>query len=473
MDFEKILATVERILPDQQFSTIEKFIFRQSWLGQTYSEMAKDSGYGSEYIKEVGSRLWQDLSEALGERVTKKNFQLVLSQSSQVHWNPEASEQDSPHQDRPDQSSSPPNGSFPSAPDSDRVPVPPASVQVDTPISFPSGPLPVTSPLYIERPPIESLAYSEIAQSACVIRLKAPKQMGKSSLLNRVLDYAQNLDYLTVHLDFQEAEQAVFSSLDRFLRWFCANVSRQLQLVTKLEDYWDEEMGSKISCKMYFTYYLLEHVDRPIVIALNELNQVFEHPEIAQDFLPMLRSWHELAKQNQTWQKLRLVLVHATEVYVPLKLNQSPFNVGLSIKLPPFTLEQAQTLALRYGLSWAGDPSGAEQLAPLYAMTGGHPYLVNLAFYHLRHGETCMEDLLKFAPASTGIYGHHLRGHLATLQSNPILSQTMWQVVHSEEAVQLNALTAYKLESMGLIQLESNWAKPGCELYRLYFREQL
>lgn len=41
------------------------------------------------------------------------------------------------------------------------------------------------------------------------------------------------------------------------------------------------------------------------------------------------------------------------------------------------------------------------------------------------------------------------------------------------ELVPLEAIAAYKLESMGLVKLEENQATPSCELYRLYFREQL
>jgi hypothetical protein len=457
MNFDEILAIVQNALPAEKFGTIESFILRQSWLGQTYSDMAKESGYASEYIKEVGSRLWQELSEAIGTRVTKKNLQLVFSEANQVRLSQfiKLESQKAP---------------LPNAIDLlEKEPSPPIAPQT---ISFPSGSLAVSSPFYIERPPIETLAASEIAQPACVIRLKAPKQMGKSSLLNRILAHSRSLGYHTVYLDFQDADSATFSSIDRLLRWFCANVSWQLKFTPQLEAYWDEEMGSKVSCKIYFTRYLLEQLDRPLVIALNELNQVFEHPEIAQDFLPMLRAWHELAKQNATWQKLRLVLVHSTEVYVPLNLNQSPFNVGLSLKLPPFTLEQLQALALRYGLSWAVDDTGCDRLLPLYAMIGGHPYLANLTFYHLCHCDLSLEELLEYATHPTGIYGHHLRGHLATLHSDSHLAEKMQQVVNSNEAVQLDALTAYKLESMGLIQLEANWAKPRCELYRRYFSEQ-
>lgn len=50
---------------------------------------------------------------------------------------------------------------------------------------------------------------------------------------------------------------------------------------------------------------------------------------------------------------MRLVVIHSTEVYVTLQLNQSPFsNVGFPIELPNFNSEQVQELAKRYGLTW-------------------------------------------------------------------------------------------------------------------------
>lgn len=45
---------------------------------------------------------------------------------------------------------------------------------------------------------------------------------------------------------------------------------------------------------------------------------------------------------------MRLIVVHTTESYVPLHINQSSFNVGLAIALPRFNLEQVQELAQRY-----------------------------------------------------------------------------------------------------------------------------
>jgi diguanylate cyclase (GGDEF)-like protein len=453
---EELLEAVERILQDKPLSSIQRFVLHQSWLGKTYFEMAQGSGYGSDYIKEVGSQLWQDLSEALGERVTKKNLHLVFRKYPQNRINRQKNQ---PEQELPLNSSSAKYSS---------------NLVLVSKMDFPSGPVPLDSPIYIYRPPLEELVCNEIMQPGCLLRIKAPRKMGKSSLLNRMIAHAREQGYHTVYLDFQEADESIFASLDKFLRWFCINVSRQLNLFPNLDDFWDAEMGSKVSCKIYFEGYLLQYIDsRPVVLALNEVHRIFEHPNIAHDFLPMLRFWHEQAKQDQTWQKLRLVVVHTTEIYIQLKLNQSPFNVGVTITLPPFTLEQAENLAQRYGLEWATNKEEAQRLAPLQAMIGGHPYLVNLALYHLCQGEMSLDVLLRTAATPTGIYAQHLRELLTLLQAEPRLMSAMQQVVTANERVQLDAIAAYKLESMGLVQLDGDRAQPSCELYRLYFSQQL
>ncbi|MEH2447759.1 MAG: AAA-like domain-containing protein [Nostoc sp.] len=452
---EDIQQAVERILQDKPLASIQWFVLSQSWLGKSYSEMAEASGYRNNYIKEVGSELWQDLSVALGKRVTKKNLHLALNKYLQDKIGDR--ENQSQHQFG-EVSSLEISPDFFSA----------------SKIEFPSGPVPLGSPFYINRPPLEELVCSEILHPGCLIRIKAPRNMGKSSLLNRMIAYARKQSYQIVYLDFQEADQDVFACIDKFLRWFCVNVSRQLNLLPSLDDFWDTEMGSKVSCKIYFEAYLLQYIDQnPVVLALNEVHRVFEHPNIAQDFLPMLRFWHEQAKQDQIWQKLRMVVVHTTEIYIPLNLNQSPFNVGITITLPPFTLNQIQNLALCYRLHWAADSEGAKRLVPLQVMVGGHPYLVSLALYHLCQEEITLEELLETASTPVGIYSQHLRELLNLLQKEPELMSAMQQVIATDEKVELDAIAAYKLESMGLVQLNGNQAHTMCELYRLYFSQQL
>nr|WP_267871594.1 AAA-like domain-containing protein [Nostoc sp. CHAB 5715] len=443
-------------MQDKPLASIQWFVLSQSWLGKTYEEMAEVSGYRNNYIKEVGSELWQDLSVALGKKITKKNLHLALEKYLQEKINA----QENQSQEKLGEESS--------------LEMVSPNLSSASKIEFPSGPVPLGSPLYINRPPLEELVYNEILHPGCLIRIKAPRKTGKSSLLNRMIAYAREQGYQIAYLDFQEADEDIFASLDKFLRWFCVNVSRQLNLLPSLDDFWDTEMGSKVSCKIYFEAYLLQYIDQsPVVLALNEVHRVFEHPNIARDFLPMLRFWHEQAKQDQIWQKLRMVVVHTTEIYIPLKLNQSPFNVGITITLPPFTLNQIQKLALAYGLHWAADSEGTKRLVPLQAMVGGHPYLVSLALYHLCHEEITLEVLLESASTQVGIYSQYLRELLSLLQKEPELMSAMEKVIATNEKVELDAIAAYKLESMGLVQLNGNQAHTMCELYRFYFSQQL
>jgi hypothetical protein len=340
-------------------------------------------------------------------------------------------------------------------------------------LEFPGAPLSLGSRFYIPRPPLEELVCQEVEKPGSVIRIQAPRRMGKSSLLNRPIAHAKVKGYRVVNLDFQQADGNVFSNLDKFLRWFSTNVSRKLRLPPKLDDYWDEETGSKVSCTLYFEDYLLEEVDSPILLTLNEVNIVFEHPEIAKDFLPLLRFWHEQAKQVEAFAKLRLAIVHSTEVYVPLKIHQSPFNIGLPIKLSEFDLKQTQELALSYGLDWAASELGVEKLALLLAMVGGNPYRLSLAFYYLHRRELTLEELLRSAPTAAGIYGSHLQDLWKTLQQEPGLKAAWFQAIKTGDRTDVDPIAAYKLNSLGLVELNGSTVAPSCELYRLYFRSLL
>jgi len=332
----------------------------------------------------------------------------------------------------------------------------------------PEGPVALASVFYVERPPIESRSCETISQAGALIRIKAPKQMGKTSLLDRIIAHAAKQGYQTVRLNLLQAEAAVFTNLDKFLRWFCACVSHKLELPSALSDYWDEDRGSIVNCTTYFEAHLLEQIDSPLLLTLDEVDRVFQSPEIAQGFFPMLRSWHEEAKTIDIWEQLRLVVVHSTEDYGPLDINQSPFNVGLPVELSEFTAEQVKDLAWRHKLDW-----NDAQVQQLMAIVGGHPFLVRLAFYRLAHQDLTLERLLEDAPTDAGIYEDHLRRHWKPLKENPELAAALKQVVTTAEPVRLETMQAYKLYSMGLIKRLGDRVTPRCQLYQQYFRERL
>ena len=320
---------------------------------------------------------------------------------------------------------------------------------------------------YVERPPIESRCFETILQPGSLLRIKGSKRMGKTWLIDRILAKAAKHNYRRVSLSLLLADGAVLQGLDEFLRWFCLVVCRQLGLPTQLADYWEEDLGSSYNCTFYFEEHLLTQIDSPLVLVLDEVDRVFGTP-FAGDFFRMLRAWHEKAKSRALWQKLCLIVAHSTEVYIPLNLNHSPFNVGVAIDLPEFSPEQVKYLAERQGLDW-----DSSQVNQLMSLVGGHPYRVQRAIYCLSNQEITFERFLQTAHIESGIYSSHLRGHLCNLREYPELATAMKKVVEVTEPMQLEATQGFKLQSLGLVILEGNDVKPRCDLYSKYFRQHL
>ena len=441
MRADEALALLDQLLPGYTFSNLQETVFSQVWEGKTYAEIAESCGYDHSYIRDVGFRLWQSLSESLNQKVSKSNIRAVVERYAR-------------HQSLP--------AAMVSAPE-------PAAASVLPDWELPNGPVPLASQLYMERPPIEAQTMTALLKPGSLIRLKAPRQMGKTSLLRRLVAHGQGHQMRCVTLSLHRADRQTFADLDRFLRWFCANISYQLGLDTDLDRRWNRDIGSKVSCTAYLEDAVLAQVDTPLVIALDEVNELFQYPELASEFLPLLRSWYEEARESEPWSRIRWILAHATEVYAPLQLHQSPFNVGLAIRLPTFTLEQVQELAQRHHLPWAEGSEGAEKLLALLRVVSCRPGLVRLALYALAQGNANLEQFLEEAPTQSGIYGDHLRELLAALYPHPDLQIAFRWVIESADPVALEPITAYRLENLGLIDLHKNLATPSCELYRQYF----
>ena len=317
---------------------------------------------------------------------------------------------------------------------------------------------------------VEAEYYQTILHPGVLIRIKAPSKMGKSRLLNNILNYAKEQEYRTVHINLLQIETGKFNSLDQFLRWFCIYLSDALKLRLKLDHYWNQDRGSMLSCTRYLEN-VLEQSEQPLVLGLDEVDRLLNYPDISQDFFYLLRSWHEEANNDELWEKLRLIVVYSTEDFGSLDINQSPFNVGLPIELKPFNRQQIEELAAFYSLNFSDT-----EFEQLIIMLGGHPYLVDLVMSNLSSNpQHNLKQLLIQAATDTGIYNSYLRQHLINLKSNSKLNEIFLKVLKSPESIQVDSLLAYQLYRMGLIQWskENNKVMPSCELYKLYFLPRL
>ena len=246
-------------------------------------------------------------------------------------------------------------------------------------------------------------------------------------------------------------------------------MSLELELENQVDSAWNTSfLGSNDNCTAYFRKYILKQINSPLVLVLDEVDRLFPYSEVVEDFFGMLRSWHEKGKISEVWKRLRLVLAHSTEVYIPLDYHQSPFNAGVPVELKEFNREQVEDLATRHNIN----PQNA-LLGELIRMVGGHPYLLRLAMYDVAAGKTSFEDLLESAATEAGIYRNHLRYLLDILRSAPDLVKALQRVVNSSVGVELDSMEIYKLHSLGLVIRENNHVTPRCPLYRDYFRRVL
>jgi serine/threonine-protein kinase len=154
-------------------------------------------------------------------------------------------------------------------------------------------------------------------------------------------------------------------------------------------------------------------------------------------------------------------------MYLPLDINHSPFNVGRAVLLGEWDAPTVADLARRHGLSW-----GAAEVDRLMGDIGGHPHLVRVALHHIMGGAS-LDAVLAKGATDEGVFAEHLKHLLRLVERRPSLREAAAQVMAADVAVRLDTEVAFKLVSLGLVELHGNEVRPARELYRRYFAGRL
>jgi WD40 repeat protein len=83
MKADEALIYLQEVLAPKRLNDTQELVFCQTWQGKSYAEIAETSSYDPEYIKYVGYQLWQVLSKALEEKISKSNVQSALRRHQQ------------------------------------------------------------------------------------------------------------------------------------------------------------------------------------------------------------------------------------------------------------------------------------------------------------------------------------------------------------------------------------------------------
>ena len=332
-------------------------------------------------------------------------------------------------------------------------------------LEMPEGTMDPESKFYVRRSS-DDIALETIKRTGVTLTIKAPRQMGKSSLLMRTIHEAAKAGKRVAFLDFQLIEKAALTDADLFFRQFCSWLTDSLEMNDRVEEFWQPQLSNGMRCTRYLNRYLLKEVDGPLVLAMDEVDSIFE-AAFRSDFFGMLRSWHNSRQPTSDWRHLDLALVTSTEPYQLIEnLNQSPFNVGEVIELSDFAAEQVVDLNRRHGSVLNGNE---EQR--LLSLLNGHPYLVRRALYLIASARITASELFAQATDDSGPFGDHLRYHLFRLHNKPELIKGLRQVISSNTCQ--DELVFFRLRGAGLVRRDGRKVMPRCSLYADYFREQL
>jgi len=81
MNLKEMLNVADRIVFEktgQHLDDLQAAVLRGTLQREKYKEIAKDFDCSESRIREIGSELWQILSEELGEDVNKTNFRSAM-----------------------------------------------------------------------------------------------------------------------------------------------------------------------------------------------------------------------------------------------------------------------------------------------------------------------------------------------------------------------------------------------------------
>jgi hypothetical protein len=343
----------------------------------------------------------------------------------------------------------------------------PAPLPQAQPLNFemPEGTMDPESKFYVRRDS-DVIAESAIARQGVTITIKGPRQMGKSSLLNRIVARARGQGKRVISLDFQLVGKPSLMNADLFYRQFCSWLTNEVELDDQVQAHWQAPLGNSQLCTSYVSRYILKRLEGPLLLAMDEVESIFE-TDFRTDFFGMLRCWHNNRATLPIWKRLDLALVTSTEPYQLIdNLNQSPFNVGEVIDLCDFSSNQLSDLNCRHDR-----PFSSNENQKLMELLSGHPYLVRRALYLVATGRLAVSDLFAQAADERGPFGDHLRYHLFRLTGKPELVEAMQKVLKHNSCPDEHLF--FRLRGAGLVRREGHRVLPRCRLYETYFQEHL
>jgi class 3 adenylate cyclase len=333
----------------------------------------------------------------------------------------------------------------------------------------PGGAMPLDSIYYVERATDDECHHS-IEQGVSFVLLEGARQMGKTSLLSRGLQKAREQGARVACIDLQAFSASDLASSEAFFITLGTALASQLDLDTFPEDVWRPKSGANENFTRYLRREVLGKVSGRLVWGLDEFDRLFS-TSFCSEVCGLFRSWHNARASDPAgpWKNLTQILCYATEAHLLIPdLNQSPFNVGVRIRLRDFSAAEIQCLNRIYG----GVLQNEAELFQLQALLGGQPYLVRRGMNEMASRSLSVADLAAIADQDEGPFSDHLKRFLVLISRTPDVLDAVRAALAGRPLG--SEATFNRIRAAGL--MSGTRAADGrfrCNLYQTYLRRHL
>jgi CHASE3 domain sensor protein len=243
------------------------------------------------------------------------------------------------------------------------------------------GSLPMQSPTYVVRS-ADRLLYKALKQGDFCYVFNA-RQMGKSSLMVRMMHHLQQEGYRCAAIDITRIGGENVTS-EQWYKGLVVELWQGFDLIGKvnLKHWWNQQLDlSPLQRLSRFIEEVLlievkaegEDSPPPIAIFVDEIYSILGLNFPVNDFFALIRSCYNQRSLNREYQRLTFVLFGvATPSDLIDNPQRTPFNIGRAIRLNGFKIHEAQPL-----LQGLKETVSSPQLVlkAILAWTNGQPFL--------------------------------------------------------------------------------------------------
>jgi hypothetical protein len=413
MNIKEMLQFADEIVftqTGQHLDDLQAAILQGTLQRETYKEIAKNFDCSESRIREVGSELWQILSEELGEDVNKSNFRstivrFIFSNENSVAISSFNTCESAKH---------PPD-----------IPNSPPQHNPETSNSKPSQPLhqeltemPELGAFYDRTPELETLKTWILEQRCHLIALTGISGIGKTTLAVQLVQHIKDeFEYI---LWCSLATPPTLAELeDKLTHFFSQTEKKPLPLIKHLKKY---------RC----------------LLVLDDVHSLFSRGELAGKYQPGYEDYRGFFKQIETLSHQSCFILIGWEPAIALTQVPSPKNTTKTLQLTGLDTAAVRELLQDYGLA------DIENYSALIDCYQGNPLWLKSVATQIQELGECVTELL---PDDTILLPEDLQ---------QVLQQQLTRLSAIE--IQVLSLLAEESKPVNLATLIEHGTMPGLDL---------